>query len=255
MKLIIGNSGLIGTTLKEKIKFDLEFNSRNMHEYIEKVPDECDLYLSCLPATKWIINQNLESDIKNMHEILNIISKKKYKKIILISTIDVYYESEKHANEDYTPKIKSLNYGSNRYLFELLVIQFVKYEDIKIFRLPALFSKNIKKNILFDLINNNNVEKINKNSCFQWYNLNNLYKDINFFCENYKKERIFNLFPESIETEEIINLFPQYIHKTQNNAQRIEYNFKSKYFDCGYIKDKQTVLSEINTFIYETSNK
>lgn len=254
-KILIGDTGLIGTALKDSINFDFSFNSKNINSFSDFNFDRYDLYLSCLPATKWIVNQNLENDIKNINQILNIICKYKYLNIILISTIDVYCESEKYVNENDAPNIKTFNYGSNRYLFELLVTQFIKYESIKIFRLPALFNKNIKKNILFDLINNNNVDKINENSCFQWYDLKNLHKDIIFFSKNYKNDKTFNLFPEPIETKEIIRFFPQHINKMQNHAQRIEYNFKSKYFDSGYIKDKQTVLSEINTFINELSNK
>ena len=34
MKILIGNTGLVGTTLKETIKFDYEFNSKNLNEFL-----------------------------------------------------------------------------------------------------------------------------------------------------------------------------------------------------------------------------
>jgi hypothetical protein len=34
MKLLVGNTGLIGTTLKDNIKFDYEFNSKNLEELL-----------------------------------------------------------------------------------------------------------------------------------------------------------------------------------------------------------------------------
>jgi len=50
MKILIGNTGLVGQTLKESINFDFEYNSKSIHSY--SPPDGCDLYLSCLPSTK-----------------------------------------------------------------------------------------------------------------------------------------------------------------------------------------------------------
>lgn len=254
-KILIGDTGLIGTGLKETISFDFSFNSKNINSFSNFNFDYHDLYLSCLPATKWIINQNLENDIKNIKQILNIISKYKYRNIILISTIDVYCESEKHANENDTPKIKTFNYGSNRYLFEVLVTQFIKYENIKIFRLPALFNKKIKKNILFDLMNNNQIDKININSKFQWYNLDNLAEDIEKYSFNHNEEKIFNLFTEPLETKYIIELFPKHTDKIKNFGKRIEYDFTTKYNKNKYIKTKEIVLSEIEKFINETRSQ
>jgi hypothetical protein len=44
----------------------------------------------------------------------------------------------------------------------------------RITRLPALVGHGLKKNIIYDLLNNNNVEQINPNSSFQWFNLDHL---------------------------------------------------------------------------------
>jgi nucleoside-diphosphate-sugar epimerase len=173
MKIIVGNTGLVGTTLCESINFDLKFNSSNMNEFSSLVEDGSELYLSCLPATKWVVNKNVTGDFENLMNILNVIKKKKYSKVILISTIDVYNNTPLKSNEMTPPLVQSLNYGNNRYLFEVLCKDFLITEEIKVFRLPALFNKHIKKNILFDLINSNNIESINSNSSFQWYNLDN----------------------------------------------------------------------------------
>lgn len=251
MKLLIGDSGLIGTTLKEKIQFDLQFNSKNIYKYIDIVPNDCDLYLSCLPATKWLVNQNISKDLDNINQILKIIQSKRYNNIFLFSTIDVYCESPQQYNEDNFPIFKTLNYGTNRYIFEKFVDQLLQYKKLMIFRLPALFSKNIKKNILYDLINNNQIEKINGNSMFQWYNLDNLAFDINRISKNCQNNKIFNLFPEPIETSDIIKFFPKITNKISYFKNRTEYNFTTKYHPNNYIKNKQTVLSEIERFINE----
>lgn len=254
MKLIIGNTGLVGKTLSDKLDFDYSFNSSNINSFNDIVKDGDELFLTCLPATKWLVNKNIPNDIYNILNIINIISSKKYSKITLISTIDVYNDSPFESNEDYNINVSNLNYGNNRYLFELLVKNLVVTDDIKIFRLPALFNKYIKKNILFDLLNNNNVSDINKNSSFQWYNLDNILDDINYYSNKYPNEKTFNLFTEPLESIEIIKLFPELVDETCIK-DRIEYNYCTKYNDSGYIQCKDDVLKEIKRFINEISSK
>jgi hypothetical protein len=255
MRIIIGNTGLIGKTLKEKINFDLEFNSKNIKDYRTHDLNDSELWLSCLPATKWMVNKNIKSDIENINSILSHISKFKYSKIILISTIDVYCDSLMNVNEEYPINFKSLSYGTNRYLFEKLVSQTLEYDNLYIFRLPALFNKNIKKNILFDLINNNNVSDINRNSSYQWYNLDDLSSDIKTLINQYPNEQVFNLFPEPIETSEIINLFPYANDLINTQKERMEYNFTTKFNKSGYIKSKEIILNEIRKFVNESISK
>lgn len=255
MKIIVGNTGLVGTTLCESIDFDLKFNSKNFNTFQSIVEDGCELYLSCLSATKWMVNKNVTGDFENMVNILNIIKTKKYSKVILISTIDVYNNQILKSNENTIPKLDSLNYGNNRYIFEILCKEFLNTEDLKIFRLPALFNKHIKKNILFDLINNNNIELINSNSCFQWYNLNNLSNDITKFSKKHPNETIFNLFPEPIESSEIIKMFPNFIDKVGFSENKIIYDFTTKFSENGYLSTKEEILTQIQEFINEISYK
>ena len=136
MKILVGNTGLIGSVISEKIIFDYSFNSKNINNFNQTIPDNCDLYLSCLPATKWLVNQNLKQDLDNIHNIINILKSKTYNKIYLFSTIDVYINNIHHgSNEcDYIP-FNELSYGSNRLLFEILIKNYINYNKIKIFRL------------------------------------------------------------------------------------------------------------------------
>jgi len=251
-KILIGSTGLVGTTLKESINFDYEFNSKNINTFINNDYVNAELYLSCLSATKWLVNKDITSDLKNIYKLIDIISKKTYSKIIIISTIDVYVDSPQKSDESYSPNIKSLSYGTNRYLFELLIDNFIKTDDLKIFRLPGLFNKHIKKNIIFDLINNSNIDQINLNSTFQWYNLNSLSSDILYFSEKYPDRKIFNLFPEPLETSEIIKLFPKHVDKVQYKDS-IVYNFKTNLTEFGYLKTKESVLEDLKNFICEIS--
>lgn len=249
MKILVGYTGLVGKTLLNTIKFDHVFNSKNINNYNELVNDGNELYLSCLPATKWLVNKNLYEDIENIHNIISIIRQKHYSKVILISTIDVYNTTPLGSNEEILPQINKINYGTNRRLFELFVSEYLKTDELKIFRLPALFNQHIKKNILYDLINNNNISKININSSFQWYNLDRLPTDIEYYSNSYPDEIIFNLFTEPISTYDIIKLFPQYKEEDMSYNKLINYDYKTKFTDSGYIRNKIEILEEIKTFI------
>ena len=252
MKILIGNTGLVGQTLKKNINFDFEYNSKSIYDY--SPPNGCDLYLSCLPSTKWLINKDTKTDIETVVNIIKSIGNITYRNIYVISTIDVYENSPLGSDEEFEPLFKNFSYGSNRYLFEKMVVKHLNYENVKIFRLPALFSKNIKKNILYDLLNNNNIHMINKNSSFQWYNLNDLVNDINFYEEKYPNEVIINLFTEPLDSEEIINLFPTHKENVTFSETKIKYDFKTKYSSTGYIKPKEIVLNEIKELVKEIIN-
>lgn len=255
MKILVGNTGLIGQTISQYEEFNYTFNSKNINQFIDTVPDGCELFLTCLPATKWMVNKDLKQDINNINNIINIVSKKSYSKVIVISTIDVYNDSPMKSNEDYSPNISKLSYGNNRYLFELLIREFVKTDDLKIFRLPALFNNKIKKNVLYDLINNNNVNQINSNSSFQWYNLNNLSTDIKKYSEKFKNETLFNIFTEPLDTKDIISLFPRHENNVTFLENRVVYDYTTKFNGTGYISSKTMVLLEIKNLINELSIK
>jgi len=252
MKLIIGDTGLVGQTIQKYENFDHKFNTKNINTFLTKVSDGDELFLTCLPATKWMVNKNLKEDIDNIYRIINTIISPHYSKVILISTIDVYNDSPYGVNETYSPNINKLSYGTNRYIFELMIKEFVKTDNLKIFRLPALFNNLIKKNVLYDLIHNNNVDQINSNSIYQWYNLDKLWFDIQKYSKEYPDEILFNLFTEPIHTENIIELFPHHIDKVQIKP-KVMYDYKTKFGD--YIDKKYNVLEDIKKFIYEISSK
>jgi nucleoside-diphosphate-sugar epimerase len=251
MKILVGNTGFIGKNLKQQ-KFDFEFNSKNIEDIVN-CPDKCDLYLSCLPATKWMINQNIQKDFENIQNIISTISKRKYGNVYLFSTIDVYGDSPLKVDEDYFPNFSGLNYGSNRLLFEYLVREIVDYNNLYTFRLPSLFGKFLKKNVIYDLLTNNRVEHININSYYQWYNLENLIGDIDNLILNNKNANIFNLFNEPIYTEELVqHIFPEFELKLKKDL--ITYNYKTKYSSTGYLYSKNEVLGQLKKFVYEIWN-
>jgi sugar phosphate isomerase/epimerase len=246
---IVGYSGFVGSNLLQFYNFDYFYNSSNFHEAIN---GEFDTLFFCgVPAVKWYANKNPDEDFDVLYKIRSILETITVKKIILISTIDVYEYVNSEETEDYDCDfINNHTYGRNRYLFESFIQK--KFDNYYIIRLPALFGKGLKKNVIYDLINGNQVGNIEKNTKFQWYDLNWLKNDIDIAIDN--NIRICNLFTEPLETLEILNLFnyPLDIYKTQSN---MTYNLKTKHSNLfnsninGYIRDKNTVLNSIQEYL------
>ena len=68
------------------------------------------------------------------------------------------------------------------------------------------------------------------------------------------KLTVFNLFSEPIETNYLIkNIFE--VKNTGNNENRIEYNYKTKFNNTGYIQSKDLVIEKLMRFKNEYINK
>jgi hypothetical protein len=255
---IVGYSGFVGSNLLQFYKFDCFYNSSNFHEAKNKEFDT--LFFSGVPAVKWYANKNPEEDFNTLNKIQNILITIKAKKIILISTIDVYEISDLQQNEDYSCNFMNNHiYGKHRYLFE----QFVKshFTDYHIIRLPALFGKGLKKNVIYDLIHNHQIENIEKNTKFQWYDLNWLKQDIDVVINN--NIQVCNLFTEPVDTLDILKLFDYPLNKYKTQST-MTYDLTTKFsslFNSSvqrYIRDKHSVLTSIQTYLnwvkIDTSN-
>lgn len=253
MNYLIGNSGLVGKNLLKHQQFDATFNSSSINNLPSVFVEGGDVILSCLPATKWQINQNKLKDLQNIHSIINTLTHCAFNNIVLISTIDVYLDSPLGVDESHDPTINTLHYGSHRLLFEKMVRDLLNYKSLHVFRLPALFGDHLKKNVLFDLLYNNNVDKINLNTYYQWYDLGRLHDDIKHFTTNHSSG-IFNLFTQPVYTADVVDaFFPAADVGYEGNL--VQYDWKTQHFASGYILDASQVMQDIEKFIYEARNK
>tara|TARA_B100000989_G_C19516244_1_gene461786 strand:- start:946 stop:1665 length:720 start_codon:yes stop_codon:yes gene_type:complete len=227
---IIGYTGLIGSNLLNQYKkkfyaIDL-FNSKNINKLNKnKIYDV--VFCAGLPAIKWIANKAPIKDKNNTQKLIKNLKKLNTKKILLISTIDVNY---KHS------------YGRNRKVLEKFVKK--KFKNSYILRLPGVFGKGLKKNIIYDLLNKNNLNQIYLNDKFQWYDLEYLKKDIS---EIFRKKRlgVNELYSTPIKNLEIIKFFNKVkINKKRSNP--ISYSIKPK---DGFYKTKKFILGRIKKFI------
>jgi hypothetical protein len=148
IKFLVGYTGFVGSNINNEEEFDGVFNSKNIADAYGKEPDL--LIYSGIKAEKFLANNNPEKDFKDIEEAINNIKLIKPKKIVLISTVDVY-KNPINVDEDTIIEVNELHpYGLNRYYLEEWVRNNI--DEHLIVRLPALFGINIKKNFIYDMI-------------------------------------------------------------------------------------------------------
>lgn len=145
---LVGYTGFVGSNIYAKGVFDGVYNSRNIEEAYGTNPDL--LIYAGLRAEKYLANNEPEKDMSLIRQAENNIAKINPRKLVLISTIDVF-KVPKGVDENSKIDTENLHaYGYDRYQFEIWVRD--RYPDALIIRLPGLFGKNIKKNFIYDYI-------------------------------------------------------------------------------------------------------
>lgn len=242
---VVGYTGFVGQTLLSQYNQDIDlvslYNRKNITELKHKHYDK--IYFCGMPAEKWRINQNPENDLKILETYKEILNTVHCNQFILFSTIDVY-DNTIQQDED-GEKFSTQPYGKHRrQLEEFIQSRFNSY----IFRLPALFGQGLKKNALFDLLINNQIEKISLSTAFQWYNMENLLKDIQTNIDLGIKLR--NFLSEPVETKKLVECcFKEHKDKCFGTSN-FHYNLNSKY---GYLTTEHQILKEI--FQYSSNER
>lgn len=243
---LIGYTGFVGSNLFYDYTFTDIYNSKNINEIANK---NYDCIVCCgIGAKKWYANSHPEEDISQINNLLDNLRLVKANKFILISTIDIYDNINSELDEDYFPNINYDNhyYGKHRLYVELFVK--LTFTDYHIVRLPGLFGFGLKKNIIYDYLNNS-LKEINMNSSFQWYYLSDLFNDINNIIT--KNIKIINLFTEPIKNDKLIEIFIKYknlnINKITHN--QINYDILTKYKSSGYYYTKKYVIDKLDKYI------
>lgn len=146
---LVGYTGFVGSNIYANGHFDAAYNSKNITKAFGTKPDL--LIFAGLRAEKYLANTAPEKDMKTIITAEREIEKISPKKLVLISTIDVF-KNPNGKNESSEVDIDGLSaYGLNRYRLEQWVRE--QYSDALILRLPGLFGTHIKKNFIYDFLN------------------------------------------------------------------------------------------------------
>ena len=177
------------------------------------------------PAAMWIANKDPEKDWETLQQLMTPIKSVKAKHFVLISSIAVYPRPIDVTEDDIVDPEQCLPYGKHRFALERFVADTF---DTTIVRLPGLFGKGIKKNIIFDLLHSNNLHQVNASSVFQFYNLDHLTRDIARAREN--NIRLLNISSAPTSTEEVAkHCFGIDFSNIPEGASPALFDYRSKY--------------------------
>ena len=153
---LIGHSGYVGSTLLRQTRFDAMYRSTD----IADIRGSAHELVVCAgaPAQKWIANREPAADREKIEGLMAHLSTIRCKRFVLISTVDVF-QSPLGVDEDTPIDEAGLHaYGLHRRMLEKFVAE--TFEDHLIVRLPGLVGPGLRKNVIFDFLNDNNLQQI-----------------------------------------------------------------------------------------------
>jgi hypothetical protein len=245
---IIGHTGFVGGNLCQQRDFDFRFNSKNFREMKGAKFDE--IVCAGVSAVKWMANREPDEDLRRINELQDVLKTVEVGRFILISTIDVYPVLS-GADEDFDCHgVDNHAYGRHRLGFEGFVTS--SFDDAFVFRLGALFGQGLKKNIIFDLLNNNCLEMINPKCSFQYGDLRTLWQDVEAAMKH--DIRLLNMFNEPIPTRAILERFFPHQIVGSNQGRELHYDLRTKYAPVlggtgGYLRSATEILDGLACFV------
>jgi hypothetical protein len=145
---LVGHTGFVGQNLALSYPYNGLYNSKNIDDAYDSCPDL--LVYAGVTGTKYIANHEPEKDLAAKRVALYNIRRINPKRLVLISTVDVY-RNPVSVNEDTPSSPENMQpYGYTRMMLEKWVRD--EYPDALFVRLPGLYGAGLKKNFVYDLI-------------------------------------------------------------------------------------------------------
>jgi hypothetical protein len=177
---LIGHTGFVGSTLHRQTQFDAVFRSATIDQMRDRYFDR--VVCAGAPGQKWLANNDPEADRQNIEQLIRVLESISCKHFVLISTVDVFQDSSGADERTRVEEEDLLPYGLHRRRLERFIEN--TYASHLIVRLPGLVGPGLRKNVIFDLLNNNKLESIDSRSRFQFYPTANLWHDIQIAISN-----------------------------------------------------------------------
>jgi hypothetical protein len=171
---LIGYTGFVGSTLLKQAPFESLYRSTNICDIEGRSFDT--IVCAGAPAQKWIANREPEADRQKIDGLIAHLKTVQCKTFILISTVDVFKNSMGVDEETPVDESGLHAYGLHRRLLEKFIED--HFTNHLIVRLPGLVGPGLRKNVIFDFLNDNNLHAIESRGVFQFYPMVSLWYDI-----------------------------------------------------------------------------
>lgn len=244
---LVGHTGFIGGNLARQHAFTHCYHSKTIASIHGREYDL--LVLSGVSAVKWWANQHAEEDRARIDSLLCDLAKVHAARVIVISTVDVYPVSIGVDESFDCDAAANHAYGVNRRYFEKAVE--AQFDNVQILRIGGVFGPGLKKNVIYDLLHGNCLEKINPLSSFQYYNVGGLWRDIT---QLGTEIRLANFVTEPLRTEDVRQrLFPQRVVGA-DAMPMASYDIRTLHSAAfqgppGYLRGAAQVMEELREFV------
>lgn len=176
---LIGHSGFVGSTLLKQTEFSHRYRSADIASIRGGEFDT--IVCAGAPAQKWIANKEPEADREKIGGLIDHLKTVRARTMILISTVDVFLQPN-GVDETSAVNTEGLHaYGLNRYRLEEFCRE--HFDRCLVARLAGLVGPGLRKNVIFDFLNDNNVQSIDSRGVFQFYPMVNLWYDLSIALE------------------------------------------------------------------------
>jgi nucleoside-diphosphate-sugar epimerase len=222
-RALIGHSGFVGSTLLRQTSYDDLFRSTD----IEAIAGRHYGFIVCAgaPAQKWLANKDPRSDAHSIDRLIGALARTTCDRFVLISTVDVFAQPVE-VDEDNEPVNANLHaYGLNRRRLERFVKD--RFANHLIVRLPALVGPGLRKNVIFDLHNDNNLGAADSRAVFQFYPMVNLSQDIEAAIAN--GLRLIHLTAEPVSVAEVASAGFGRELRNETAAPPVRYDFRTRH--------------------------
>jgi len=171
---LFGHSGFVGGVLKRQAHFDAQFRSTDIGQSKGRRFDT--VVCAAAPAQKWLANREPENDRAAIAQLMQHLDAIAARRFVLVSTVDVF-AAPRGVDESSPVAEEGLHaYGLHRRQLEKFVAS--RFEQHLIVRLPGLVGPGLRKNVIFDFLNDNNLHAIDSRGVFQFYPMVNFWYDI-----------------------------------------------------------------------------
>ncbi|MDF2461484.1 MAG: hypothetical protein K0S68_887 [Candidatus Saccharibacteria bacterium] len=247
---LIGYTGFVGGNLDAQHDFSHKYNTKNIDDI-----DGQSFDLVICSATKpemWIANADPEGDLARIQELMDHLATIKARRFVLISTIAVYTKPIGVDEDSDVDAAHATPYGANRYQLEQFVSD--RFDRSTIVRLPGLFGNGLKKNIIFDFLHDNNVDRIDARAVYQFYNLDRVWSDVSTALEHELPVINFAAEPTSVAEVARAAFDLEFDQETLPADKLPNYDMHTKhaaaYGRSGpYLSGKDEVLQDIKNFV------
>lgn len=195
-RALIGHTGFVGSTLLKQAHFDELFRSTNIGEIAGRSFDL--IVCAGAPAQKWIANRDPAGDRACIERLIGQLASVHCDRFVLISTVDVFSHPIGVDEGTEVDETGLHAYGLHRRMLEKVVQK--NFRNPLIVRLPGLVGPGLRKNVIFDLLNHNNLDAIDSRGAFQFYPMVNLWHDLQVALNHHLELLHLTAAPVSVQT-------------------------------------------------------